>query len=204
MSLYPTISETPYITIGQGNSFKTLTSNFDDLGRPQVKRKWLFSRRSLTLDYTNILNSEFNILEKFYMARHGGYSAFTLIMPTTEYVAYENEYVSTGDGSTLIYNLPMKTASLVSIYVDNNDQNIAADATAAGDCYIIEDGGQDGVDSLIFDVAPSLGTRITCDFTGRLAMRCRFGDQLSHQRSRSGTVSVSNLSVSLLGLLMDE
>ena len=203
MALYPTLEETPYVSINQGIDQKVLRSNFDDLGKEQVKRKWLYPKRNIGLSYSNISNSDVREIEQFYVDRYGAYLAFTFIMPTTELSTYESEYVGTGDGSTAVFNLPFKSATNISITVDGSPYIIGQDSTDAGDCYIIEDGGQDGVDSLVCHVIPLAGTRILTTFTGRLAIRCRFEDKIAYSRRRPGT-SLNNISVSLKGLLIDE
>jgi len=203
MALYPTLEATPFVSINQGIEQRVLKSNFDKLGKEQVKRKWLYPKRSVGLSYSNIVNADLRELEQFYIDRYGGFLAFTFIMPSTEISIYEGEYVGTGDGSTTVYNLPFKSATSISITVDGSPYVIGQDSTDAGDCYIIEDGGQDGVDSLVCHVTPPAGTRIITNFTGRLAIRCRFEDNISYSRSNRN-ISLNDISVSLKGLLMDE
>ncbi len=201
MALYPTLTQSPYLTLSQDINQKVLKSNFDDLGKEQVKRKWLYPKRNVGLDYRNITNAQLRVLEQFYVDRNGGYLAFTYIMPLTETGIYEGEYVGTGDGSTTVYNLPFKSGASVSITVDGSPY-VIGDATS-GDCYIIEGGGQDGVDSLICHVTPASGVRVITDFTGRLAIRCRFDESIAYSRFNNN-IGMNDISVSLKGILMDE
>lgn len=202
MSLYPSLSNIPFVTIGQSIEQRILKSNFEELGKIQVKRKWLYPRRSISLNYNNISNENIRTIEQFFMDRSGTYLSFTFIMPPTETESYENEYVGTGDGSNKVFNMPCVSTSR-SLYIGGSIQSEAADATSAGSYYIIDGGGQDGVDSCIFFTEPSIGERITCDFVGRLGLRCRFAESLSYERFRH-IISLNSLSVSLNGLLIDE
>ncbi len=201
MSLYPTLTESEFITFNQGIDQKVLKSNFEGLGKQQVKRKWLYPKRNLTINYSSINNAELRLLEKFYVDRYGGYSSFTFIMPATEISIYTSEYIGMGDGSTTAFNLPSKAATSISIY--NDGSLITAGDTTTGDYYITADSGRDGVDLITFNEAPVDGNRITTDFTGPLAMRCRFTDTISYQRSRI-SIGLNDISVSLSGLLIDE
>jgi hypothetical protein len=197
MALYPTLSESPFITISRGIEQKILKSNFDNLGKIQVKRKWLYPRRKLQLNYTRITNTELMELEQFYINRNGPYNAFTFIYPSSESETITSEYVATGDGSTTGFNLPFKGGSSISIYIDGNLQSTPSNYT------ITENGGTDGVDSISFTDAPESGARVICDFTGRLAIKCRFLDEIQHVRSRA-SVSLNSVTVNLYGILMDE
>ena len=202
MSLFPILSEVPYVTITQNIKQRVLKSNFDDLGKTQVKRKWLYPRRSVSLNYTNITNNDLRELEQFFLDRDGSYRSFTFIMPSTETGTYTSEYVGTGDGSNPLFNMPCNSTSR-DVYIDGNLQTEAADSTGAGDYYVIEEGGQDGVDSCIFFSDPTAGQRITCDFEGLLAIRCRFKDTFEFQRIRHST-SYNNIGIEFEGLLIDE
>ena len=54
------------------------------------------------------------------------------------------------------------------IYVDGVQQTLTTD-------YVILTGGGDGsADRVDFVTAPSLGESISCDFTGKLRVNCRF------------------------------
>ena len=66
---------TAYSTVGYGNpvieemQFKTLFSNFDDLGIERRKRKWLYPKRLITLQYNQLSLTEGRTLFAFYIAR---------------------------------------------------------------------------------------------------------------------------------------
>lgn len=200
MALYPQLSSVPYINYSGNPEQKILTSNFDDLGREQRKRKWLYPKRNFTLNYNNITDNELRTLLNFWTARDGSFTSFTLIFDFPE--TYEGEYVATGDGSTTTFSLPGKNTSGRTMYINSGALTEAQDATSA-DYYIISDGGEDGVDSAVFLIAPDAGSRITIDFYGRLAVKCRFKDTIKYARG-SGYFQKNVASVEIKGLLFDE
>lgn len=205
MALYPTLTEARYLSISGSPQQKVLSSNFDDLGKIQVKRKWLYKRRNLNLNYSKIIDTQFRTLMQFWSDRSGAYNIFTFIFPPTYSDTYESEYVGTGDDSNTVFNLPTKNTSSRTIYVDGSNQTEAPDATSAGNFYVIEDGGQDGVDSCIFFTAPTSGQRITIDFVGQLAVRTRFMEGgIQYDRTKRGAAELNNVSVSFRGTLMNE
>jgi len=146
--------------------FKTLMSNFDNLGVERRKRKWLYPKRTVTLQYNNITLSDARSIFQFYIDRSGAYEAFTFFKYETE--SFEGEYVGTGDGSTVTYDLPCKNSSARILYLNNVVQNNPADYTYSAL------GGLDGADQITFIAAPTSGHRIILDFTGNLKIRCRF------------------------------
>jgi len=147
--------------------FKTLTSEFDDLGEEKRKQKWLYPKRNIALKYKAITKTKALILWQFYLARKGAYTAFSFFFPWTN--TFEGEYVNTGDGSTVVFNLPSKQASAYILYVDGLAQE------AGGADYTFGPlGGTDGADKVTFGSAPTDGARITWDFTGYLKVRSRF------------------------------
>jgi hypothetical protein len=197
MSLYPNLSEVGFNVISQDMTQKVLKSGFEDLGKTQVKRKWLYPKRNFSLKYQNILNDPLRVLEQFYMARNGGFSSFTFIMPDTETNDYVGEYVGTMDGSKVAFNLPCKDATGIKIYVDNIEQTLTTNYS------LTLSGGADGVDLCTFVSAGSAGARVTIDFSGVLAVQCRFKDTINFDRVRYSK-SFNNFSVDLEGLLFDE
>jgi len=163
---------TAYSSVAYGNpvvedmQFKTLFSNFDDLGEERRKRKWLYPKRLITLQYSNITKANGRTLFAFYIARSGAYDAFTFFKYELE--SYVGEYVGTGDGSTVTFNLPCKTSSARTLYLDGAEQTVNVDYTYSAL------GGTDGCDEITMDSAPAAGERLTLDFTGYLKIKCRF------------------------------
>jgi hypothetical protein len=154
---------------------KTLLSRFEGLGKEKRRKKWLYPRRNLTFRYRLLQKADGETLWEFYIARGGTYEAFSCFVPEPKqtYRTYTGEYVGTGDGSTTIFNLPAKTSSSYTVYVDGNSQ------TGGGVDYTFSaGGGPDGEDKITFTAAPNDGVRITYDFTGVLKVRSRFAEDM--------------------------
>jgi hypothetical protein len=170
MAAFPALASVPYEQgIQEEIQFKTLFSNFDDLGEEQRKQKWLYPRRDFALKYKGITEAQVKTCYDFYIARKGAFEAFNFFHHLSR--TYTAEYVGTGDGSTLIFNLPSKQASSYTLYVDGVAQ------TAGGTHYTFSSmGGADGADKATFVSAPAAGSRITFTFTGYLKVHCRFAE----------------------------
>lgn len=169
MAKFPDYSEINYSsTVVGGANFKTIITNFDDLGRERRKRKWLYPKRIVRLSYDHKSKTDAMAIYQFFLERAGSYEVFTFFDHTID--TYENEYIGTGDGSTLIYNLPCRNSASRTIYVHDAEQTITTDYTYSAL------GGTDGCDEITFEApsVPTDGHRITMDFTGNLKIRCRF------------------------------
>ena len=175
MASFPSLTSIGYISPFEvGMRYKTLTSNFDDIGEEKRRRKWLYPRRDIVVQYDHISKNDTRTLWQFYMDRYGRYEAFNFFLGYTD--DYEGEYVGTGDGSTLVFNSPSKSASSYVIYVDGTEKTETIDYTFGSGS------GADGADTITFVIAPTSGQRITMDFGGILKIRCRFAeDNLSYQ-----------------------
>ena len=149
--------------------FKTLVSQFDELGTEQRKQKWLYPRRNVPLVYKGHSKADGLTLWQFYLARKGAYQAFNYFVGYSN--TYVGEYVGTGDGATTVFNLPAKTSSSYTVYKD-----AVAQEGGGTDYTFAALGGTDGADKITFTAAPDAGTRITYDFTGTLKIRCRFAE----------------------------
>lgn len=188
MAAYPDFTsiavEEPY---HEEINWKTMVSQFDDLGEEQRKQKWLYPKRSVTLRHAYITKAKARDIWKFYIARGGAYDAFNYFVPFAD--AYTSEYVGTGDGTSTSFNLPCKDISTRTVYIDGT--SVADTITTAG--------GADGADLITFGTAPSDGQRITMSFTGRLKIRCRFEeDNLSFDQLYNDLVTIG---IKLKGLL---
>ena len=201
MALYPTYSEINYSLprmITPVN--KTIISTYENQGAEQRKRKWLFNKWNVQLSYQYITREEARVLWQFFIERNGSYESFHWIDDYSD--IYSNQYVATADGETLTWDLPFKDASDITIYVDSIEQNLMADATSSGDYYISEDAGADGGDSITFSYTIDAGKYISCDFTGKLKILCRFdADEMSFEQWYS---RLTNVGVNLKGLHLDE
>lgn len=207
MAVYPNSSDAPYTNpIGLDMRFKTLISNFDDNGVEKRKQKWAYPKRNIKLDYKWISKSEAETLWQFYQARAGSFNSFVWFESTgigaTAYNSYVDEYVGTGDSTTLVFALPAVDSSQVNTFY------VSGVAVAATSNYTFDaGGGPDGEDKLTLVSSsdngivgpPSSTERITYDFTGRLKVKCRFAnDSFSFDNFYDRLV---NSGVELAGLL---
>jgi len=171
MALFPSYTDIPYANpVTEEMQHKTLFSNFDNLGEERRKRKWLYPKRNITLQYNYLTLVNGRTLFDFYNDRNGAYEAFTFFKYEVE--TFTGEYVGTGDGSTVLFNLPCKFSSARTLYSDNT--TLTEGPTGVGDYSYSALGGTDGCDEITMYVAPTSGKRITLDFSGKLKIRCRF------------------------------
>ncbi len=199
MAEYPSYSTVAYnVPFQVSHNFKTLVSQFDDQGVEKRRRKLLYTKRDITLTYNNNISyTEARTIWNFYLDRHGSYEAFSFFFPNSD--TYEGEYIGTGDGSTVLYDLPGKSTSARTVYVDGSTMTPGG---SAYDYTFSADTGADGSDSITFNSAPAEGDRITIDFAGLLRIRCRFAeDILSYEQMY---LRLTNMSIRLKGLHNNE
>jgi len=193
MALYPENSTIPFKNpIQMRLRFKTLTNAFDDLGEERRKRKFLYPRRDITLAYEWLSVSDAQTLWEFYVARSGPYEAFNFFLPSPD--TYTGEYVGSGDGSTTVMNLPSKSGSSTTVYLDGVEK------TGGGTDYTFGSGtGEDGADKITWVAAPAAAQRVTYDFTGYLKVRSRFKEDYLDFETFYGLLC--SMGVPLQGLL---
>lgn len=172
MTAFPELllGDGPINPLSESIEFRTLASEYES-GKAVTKQKWLFPRRSFPLKYQYITVANARTLWQFFIAckgKHLPFNFFHLFEST-----YLGEYVGTTDGTTLIYNLPSKMASGYTVYVGS-----VAKTGGGVDYTFTATGGEDGADKITFAAAPAPGQYITIDFTGRLKVRCKFGEDL--------------------------
>ena len=184
MAIYPNTTDAPYSNpVSIGMRFKTLVSNFDDLGEEKRKQKWLYPKREVTLKYESLSKGEAETLWQFYQARGGSYDSFAWFESTGvgvgSYHTYANEYVGTGNSSTLVFNLPAINSSQVHVlYI--------AGSSIASTNYTFSAGAGTNSEDKITMISSTAGglpvitstERITYDFKGRLKIRCRFAEDI--------------------------
>jgi hypothetical protein len=200
MALFPTYADVEYSNPRVISSvYNTMVSKMDS-GREQRKRKNLFNKWIVQLNYQNITKSDAKILWTFFINRKGRFESFHWIDNFSN--TYTSEYFGTGDGETTTFDLPFKDYTAVSIYNNGTPYNIATDETSVGDCYIVRDVASDGGDIVVFDVAPPIGIRLTTSFVGKLKINCRFDeDEISFEEFYNRFAKVG---IKLIGLYMDE
>ena len=188
MAVFPDIATVPREEPeAEEIEFRTLRSRFEDLGHPSRKQKWLYPRRNLSVGHPKVSKAQGLILWAFYLARKGAFEAFNLFYPNTN--TYVTEYVGTGDGSTTVFNLPSKSASSYTLYVDG-----AAKTGGGTDYTFSSGGGTDGADKVTFagGSIPADGARVTWSFYGYLKVHGRFAeDKLSWEQFYNRLASVS-------------
>ena len=178
--------------ITNSTMFATIISKFDN-GVEGRKQKRLYPRREFGIKYTITDGTHLKTLYDFYMARRGSFEAFNFFYPFSK--TYGGEYVGLGDGVTTNYNLPFKLATDMVIYLDGLVQ---ADTT---DYTITHSAGADGADLISFVSAPIDGAKITCDFTGRLKVHCRFKDDELTTTEFAALICYAQTGLGLVGLL---
>jgi len=156
----------------------TLVSTFDS-GAEQRRQKSLYPRFNVRFRLNGYSATDAQTVWDFYMARKGMFESFYFFDPALDggiVTSYDDLFIGTGDGSTEVWDIPGKSTSSQVIYLDGATQTLTTD-------YVILTGGGDGsADRVDFVTAPTTGKAITCDFTGRLRINCRFAqDKLSKE-----------------------
>lgn len=152
--------------------WKTLISGFDG-GGEQRRQKQLFPTYNVSVQYDALSASDTQILWDFYMARKGAYEAFyvyDLALMAGIALNHDGQYVGTGDAATDIFDIPGRSTSSQSVYIDNVLQTITTDYS------ILTGGGESSSDRIDFVSPPAAGAVITVDFTGFLRIRARFAE----------------------------
>ena len=171
MSTFPE-SPAPIYPLIVEPEWRTLTSDFDG-GGEQRRQKQLFPKYNVTVSYGALSESDMQTLWDFYMARKGAYEAFYIydlallagIAPN-----HDGQYAGTGNGSTEVFDIPGRSTSSHTVYVDGVEQTITTDYV------ILTGGGESSADRIDFVSPPSAGEVITVDFTGYLRIRARFAE----------------------------
>ena len=170
MATWPESDPTPRYPLLIETEFNTLISGFDG-GGEQRRQKLLYPRYNLTIKYKAITKTEAQTLYNFYLARGGSYESFfiyDLSLLLLHSFTHTGQYMGTGDGSTTTFDVPGRSTSSRTVYIDG------ADETASGS--FLTGGGSSDSDRFTFNTAPIAGAIVTIDFTGYLRMKVRFAD----------------------------
>jgi len=191
MAIWPLISSVPYIApVSKTIRTKTLISTVDS-GKEYAKQKWLHPKRNWNLKYEGLTIVEARTLWQFFLSRAGQYSSFVIFDSVAD--TYTQEYIGTGDGSKVSFELPSKNAESYTLYSNGVSQVESSDYT------FYEAGGADTEDKVVFTAAPADGYVLLWTFTGYLKGRVRFAqDDLSFEVFYTMLV---NMGISLRGLL---
>lgn len=180
------------------HQFKTLISSFNDQGKEKRRRKWLFPKRFVTVQYQNVTKDESRILWQFFLDRSGSYQPFSYY--NKEIDEYTKEYVGTGDGGTSVFSLPSKEATNYDFYFNNTLLIETTDYEFFSS--LGPSGGTDGSDRVVFVSTPEESERITYSFNGKLRIVCRFReDNINFQTFHK---QLTGVGIELQGLLIDE
>jgi uncharacterized protein (TIGR02217 family) len=166
-----------------------------DSGAEQRRQKSLYPRFNVSFQLKGKSAADAQTIWDFFMARKGSFESFYFFDPAPDMsilTSYDDLYIGTGDGVTEVFDIPGKSTSSQVIYVDGATQTLTTD-------YVILTGGGDGsADRVDFVTAPALGTAISCDFSGKLRINCRFAyDKLSKELF---TTILFNFGIELKGL----
>ncbi len=166
MSLYPESPAPEFSAIFKAR-WKTIISPFDN-GKEVRKQKQFFAQYDMSFLYNLLTPAEFQTLWNFYQARKGAYESFYAY--AVDSADYDALYVATADGVLSTFDIPGKSTSAQSIYINGVLQSGVSPVAYT----VLVGGGQEDSDRVQFVSTPTIGSVITCDFTGYLRNRCRF------------------------------
>jgi len=150
--------------------FSTLIKTSDS-GKEQRNYKSTYAKYDVLVQYSELDYSDVQTLWDFYIARKGAYEAFyiyDLSLLAGTYFNHSGLYVGTGDGAEDVWDIPGRSTSSQTVYLDGISKSSPSDYS------ILTGGGTAGSDRIDFVAAPSEGEIITVDFTGFLRIRARF------------------------------
>lgn len=161
-------------------------------GTEQRRQLWTLPRHRISgLSWSRQENSstKLDALYAFYMARKGALEPF-VYFDFDQYRTWTKAYVGTGTGALSTYDLPAKSGTSYSIYVNGVLQTVTTH-------YAITAGaGSNGRDRIVFTFNPTLGHIIEATFTGQRAFVVRFAeDKLSY---RAFSVRLYEIGISLI------
>jgi hypothetical protein len=186
MAVYPD-NPLPQFPLSIEPEWRTIPSLMDG-GKEQRKAKRQFAVFNAKLQYAVMKKAEFDTIWAFYQSCKGAYASFYFFDNDTH--DYAGLYINAGDGVATIFDLPGKSTSSHTIYLDGNLQSSGY--------TILTGGGQGSADRISFTTHPSNGVIISCGFTGILRIKCRFqDDKMSRELF---TVALYRTGINLKGL----
>lgn len=160
----------PTYPLSLSTEWKTRKTDFETGAKEQRRQVWTFPRRSLDLKFTPLTQAKLDTLWNFFNQQKGSFEPFWYFLPTKNsdgaWHSYTGEYVGKGNGSSVIFELPGRSTTSQTAYVNG--------AVTAG--TVLGGSGDAGVDRIQFAAAPANGATITVNFTGQLRLRSRFGE----------------------------
>jgi uncharacterized protein (TIGR02217 family) len=141
-------------------------------GGEQRRAAWLYPKFDVVVYYDALTYADAQTLWQFYMARRGAYEAFHIydlsLLNSITFTQATALYCGTGDGSTTTFDLPGRSTSSQTIYLNGQEQS-------SGYTMLVG-GGDSSADRVQFTTAPAAGDIVTAAFAGYLRMRVRFAD----------------------------
>ncbi len=132
-------------------------------GSEQRRAKDVFPRYNGRAILMHISKSDAYKVINFYRQMRGRWQSWYMFSP---YYCYNtNLFVSVGDGTTQTWDLPGKSTSSRTIYVNGVKDTGYSISVGTGD---------GGADVLTMNTPPSEGSVLTCDFIGFQRMKVRF------------------------------
>lgn len=168
----------------------TTISHTSDSGIEVRRKKRAFAQFDVMVDFHPMTKANMQTLYDFYMARSGSYEAFYIYDVVT--MDHDSLLVGTGDGSTVTFDIPGKSTSSQTVYVNGIVQ------TNNVTVFYNYGSGAESSDQVTFSSAPSIGDILSCNFTGFLRVRCRFMDDTFTRDNLYG--NVFQTSIKLKGL----
>lgn len=144
--------------------WKTLISDSIEDGEEQRRQRQLFPTYDVNITYLEMNITRMKTLWEFYMDHHGALDVFYAYDLFTS-MDHTSQFVGLGDGSTDTFDLPGRTTSSRTVYVNGVEETSLSYLTG---------GGSASSDRVEFASAVAEGAVITCDFTGYLRIKCRF------------------------------
>lgn len=163
----------PRWSILQESQYNTLISTFD-ASNEQRRRLWRFPKRTFTLEFSALSQTNRDIVHTFWKKRYGAYDHFYFADPVSR--KWVDERVGIGiAGATSEFNMPF-TTTLSSGAVTIYRNGVTTDGWHLHSSGMIT---MDGLSrcSVSLGTAPSAGDVVTCDCSsGKLSIRARFAD----------------------------
>lgn len=168
MAVWPETDPNPNYPLVITPVWRTDIVELDD-GVEQRRTNWLFPVFDVLVNYSKLTAAEAQTLWQFYMARRGASLAFHIydlsLLASLSFSQATALYMATADGTTTIYDLPGRSTSGQTIYVDGVED---------GSVSILTGGGDGGADRASWASAPAQGAVLSAEFTGHLRMKVRF------------------------------
>ena len=118
-----------------------------------------------------LTDAQYSTLDGFFRTTAKGIAnSFTLTDPATR--VYTDVYLGTGDGAETDWDVPAKSISDYTFYVNG----VEVDEGSSSDYTISATGGTDGRAQLNLNITPSAGYRVSADFTGQRAWTVVFAN----------------------------